>query len=583
MLYLILIPLLISAILIPLLKERKRLSWLVALSATLVSFLLSIFFFILYFNKNVIESYNWFSFGGLSFSLSFIGNNLTIFMALLVSFISIMVLLFAGAYMKKEKQARFYSEMSFFIFSMLGLVLSNSLLLFFIFWEFVGITSYLLIGFWYDREGPAVSSKKALLITRVGDLSFLTAIIIIFSSIKTFSISTLLVSIYSMPTTVIILTGSLFTIAALSKAAQFPFYTWLIDAMEGPTPVSSLLHSATMVAAGAYLLVRLLPLISAAGLQNLIVILGFVTAFIGALLGLRERHLKKILAYSTIESLAFMFIAIGTLNAGGAIFYLFTHAVFKSMLFVISGALALTFGTYDLYELSKNKLGGIWLTIPSFIGFASISAIPPFMSFFAHSALTYNFNIFENIAFIFVAFLTALFSFRAFFVIFRVKATKGIKKEFNLLFPIILLSIISTIGGIFLFFFKDIITIEYSFDIFSFIALASTLFGVFVSYEFFYLKKGQSFASKMNSLGSKLANYRYEKFIIAVGNAISDLGFYFGKFDFMFSNAMSRAAESTFVLSSKTREIENGDSFRYITAVIIGLTVIILVAVVFVW
>lgn len=583
MLYLILIPLLISAILIPLLKERKRLSWLVALSATLVSFLLSIFFFILYFNKNVIESYNWFSFGGLSFSLSFIGNNLTIFMALLVSFISIMVLLFAGAYMKKEKQARFYSEMSFFIFSMLGLVLSNSLLLFFIFWEFVGITSYLLIGFWYDREGPAVSSKKALLITRVGDLSFLTAIIIIFSSIKTFSISTLLVSIYSMPTTVIILTGSLFTIAALSKAAQFPFYTWLIDAMEGPTPVSSLLHSATMVAAGAYLLVRLLPLISAAGLQNLIVILGFVTAFIGALLGLRERHLKKILAYSTIESLAFMFIAIGTLNAGGAIFYLFTHAVFKSMLFVISGALALTFGTYDLYELSKNKLGGIWLTIPSFIGFASISAIPPFMSFFAHSALTYNFNIFENIAFIFVAFLTALFSFRAFFVIFRIKATKGIKKEFNLLFPIILLSIISTIGGIFLFFFKDIITIEYSFDIFSFIALASTLFGVFVSYEFFYLKKGQSFVSKMNSLGSKLANYRYEKFIIAVGNAISDLGFYFGKFDFMFSNAMSRAAESTFVLSSKTREIENGDSFRYITAVIIGLTVIILVAVVFVW
>lgn len=583
MLYLILIPLLISAILIPLLKERKRLSWLVALSATLVSFLLSIFFFILYFNKNVIESYNWFSFGGLSFSLSFIGNNLTIFMALLVSFISIMVLLFAGAYIKKEKQARFYSEMSFFIFSMLGLVLSNSLLLFFIFWEFVGITSYLLIGFWYDREGPAVSSKKALLITRVGDLSFLTAIIIIFSSIKTFSISTLLVSIYSMPTTVIILTGSLFTIAALSKAAQFPFYTWLIDAMEGPTPVSSLLHSATMVAAGAYLLVRLLPLISAAGLQNLIVILGFVTAFIGALLGLRERHLKKILAYSTIESLAFMFIAIGTLNAGGAIFYLFTHAVFKSMLFVISGALALTFGTYDLYELSKNKLGGIWLTIPSFIGFASISAIPPFMSFFAHSALTYNFNIFENIAFIFVAFLTALFSFRAFFVIFRVKATKGIKKEFNLLFPIILLSIISTIGGIFLFFFKDIITIEYSFDIFSFIALASTLFGVFVSYEFFYLKKGQSFVSKMNSLGSKLANYRYEKFIIAVGNAISDLGFYFGKFDFMFSNAMSRAAESTFVLSSKTREIENGDSFRYITAVIIGLTVIILVAVVFVW
>jgi NADH-quinone oxidoreductase subunit L len=583
MLYLILIPLLLSAIIIPMLKERKRLSWLVALFATLVSFLLSIFFFISYFNKNIIESYTWFSFNSLSFSLSLIGNNLTIFMALLVSFISITVLLFSGAYMKKEKQVRFYSEMSFFIFSMLGLVLSNSLLLFFIFWEFVGITSYLLIGFWYDRDGPAVSSKKALIITRVGDLSFLAAIIIIFSSLKTFSISTLLASIYSMPTSLIMLAGSLLTIAALSKAAQFPFYTWLIDAMEGPTPVSSLLHSATMVAAGAYLLVRLLPLISAAGLQNLVVVFGFITAFIGALLGLRERHFKKILAYSTIESLAFMFIAIGTLNAGGAIFYLFTHAVFKSMLFFISGALALSFGTYDVYELSKKKLRGTWLTLPAFIGFASISAIPPFMSFFAHSSLTYNLNIFENIAFVIVAFLTALFSFRAFFIIFREKANKDIKKEVNLLFPIILLSVISILGGVFLFFFKYIINIAYSFDIFSFIALASALLGAFVSYELFYLKKGKSFESKMSLLGSKIANYRYERFIIAIGNAISDLGFYFGKFDSMFSNAMSRVAESTFILSSKTREVENGDAFRYISAVIIGLTAIILFAVVFVW
>ena len=219
----------------------------------------------------------------------------------------------------------------------------------------------------------------------------------------------------------------------------------------------------------------------------------------------------------------------------------------------------------------------------AFIGFASISAIPPFMSFFAHSSLTYNLNIFENIAFVIVAFLTALFSFRAFFIIFREKANKDIKKEVNLLFPIILLSVISILGGVFLFFFKYIINIAYSFDIFSFIALASALLGAFVSYELFYLKKGKSFESKMSLLGSKIANYRYERFIIAIGNAISDLGFYFGKFDSMFSNAMSRVAESTFILSSKTREVENGDAFRYISAVIIGLTAIILFAVVFVW
>ena len=582
MLYLILLPLLISAILIPLFGERRNVSWLISLSAAVISFLLSIVFFIQYFNKNIIESYTWFSFSNFSFSLSFVGNNLTLFMALLVSFISIMVLMFAGVYMRKERHARFYAEMSFFIFSMLGLVMSNSLLLFFIFWEFVGITSYLLIGFWYDRERPAVSSKKALIITRIGDLSFLAALVIIFSTLKTFSISSILNSIPSIPLTVLIIAGSLFTIAGLSKAAQFPFYTWLIDAMEGPTPVSSLLHSATMVAAGAYLLVRLLPLISAAGLLNLIVVIGFITAFAAALLGLKERHFKKILAYSTIESLAFMFLAIGTLNAGGAIFYLFTHAVFKSMLFFISGGLAIAFGTYDVYELSNKKLNGTWFTIPALIGFASISAIPPFMSFFAHSALTHNFNVFENIAFVFVAFLTALFSFRAFFVIFRSKTKKHLKKEFNLFFPIMVLSIISAVGGVFLYFFKGIISIAYSFDVFSFIALAASLLGVFISYEFFYLGKTQQLTEKVKNIAEKIAGYGYEKFIIAIGNAISTFGFCVGRFDFMFSNAMSRVAESTFIFSSKTREIENGDAFRYITAVIIGLVAVILIAVIFI-
>jgi NADH-quinone oxidoreductase subunit L len=337
-----------------------------------------------------------------------------------------------------------------------------------------------------------------------------------------------------------------------------------------------------MVAAGAYLLVRLLPLISAAGLVNLIVVIGFITAFTAALLALKERHFKKILAYSTIESLAFMFLAIGTLNAGGAIFYLFTHAIFKSMLFFISGGLAIAFSTYDVYELSKKKLNGTWFTIPALIGFASISAIPPFMSFFAHSALTHNFNVFENIAFVFVAFLTALFSFRAFFVIFRNKAEKPLKKEFNLFFPIVLLSIISTVGGVFLYFFKSIISIAYSFDVFSFIALAASFLGAFLSYELFYLSKTQQLTEKIRGISEKIADYGYERFIIAIGNTISTFGFYVGRFDFMFSNAMSRMAESTFIMSSKTREIENGDTFRYITAVIVGLIAVILFAVIFI-
>ncbi len=582
MLYLILVPLLVSSVLIAVLGERKSLSWALSLIAAVVSFLLSAFFFVSYFNKNILESYTWFSFSGLIFSLSFVGNNLTLFMSLLVSFISVMVLLFAGFYMKKEKQSRFYAEMSFFIFSMLGLVLSGSLLLFFIFWEFVGITSYLLIGFWYDKEAPAVSSKKALLITRIGDLSFLAAIVIVFSALKTFSISAFLGSIPLLPPMVILTVGILFIIAALSKAAQFPFYTWLIDAMEGPTPVSSLLHSATMVAAGAYLLIRLLPLISAAGLSSLILVFAFITAITAALLALKERHFKKILAYSTIESLAFMFMAIGTLNAGGAVFYLFTHAVFKSMLFFISGVLAILFGTYDIYELNSRGTRGSWVTIPALIGFASIAAIPPFMSFFAHSAITYNFNIYENSVFVVIAFLTALFSFRAFFVIFGKKSRNKLKREFTVLFPIVTLAVISTFGGVIIYFFNAIEPILHSFDAFSFISLAAALLGVFVSYELFYAKKEEKTVLKMQRTAVKLEKYRYERFIIGVGNAVSDFGYYIGRFDSMLSSAASRAAESTFILSSKTREIENGDAFRYITAIVIGLIAVILVAVIFI-
>ncbi len=578
MLYFILIPVIASAIIIPILGERRRLSWPIALLATVVSFVLSVFFFASYFGRSVTENYNWFSIGGLNFTLSLLGSNLTLFMAMLVSFISILVIMFAGFYMKREKQYRFYSEMSFFIFSMLGLVLSNSLLLFFIFWEFVGISSYLLIGFWYDREGPAVSSKKALVITRIGDVAFLAAIVIVFASLKTFSIPILLSSVYLLPATTLLIIGSLITIAALSKAAQFPFYTWLIDAMEGPTPVSALLHSATMVAAGAYLLIRLLPVISAAGLSITITSLGFITAFIAALLGLKERHFKKILAYSTIESLAFMFIAIGTINAGGALFYLFTHAIFKSMLFFISGVLAVTFGTYDIYELKAKRSGSNWTMIPAFIGFASISAIPPFMSFFAHAALTHNFNLYEDILFVIVSFLTALFAFRAFFVIFGKKSNKSAKKEFNAAFPILTLSVLSVIGGVFLFFFKQIYPILYSFDAFSFIALAASLTGLFVSYELFYRSKSSNLTAKFSGLSKSLEKFGYERIIISIGNAFSSFGDILAVFDNKLSNGVSRVAESTFILSSRTREIENGDAYRYIIAIMIGLLAIIVIA-----
>jgi NADH:ubiquinone oxidoreductase subunit 5 (subunit L)/multisubunit Na+/H+ antiporter MnhA subunit len=184
--------------------------------------------------------------------------------------------------------------------------------------------------------------------------------------------------------------------------------------------------------------------------------------------------------------------------------------------------------------------------------------------------------------FVAIAFLTALFSFRAFFVIFGKKSRKKLKREFTVFFPIVILAVISTFGGVIIYFFNAIEPVLHSFDAFSFISLAAALLGVFVSYELFYAKKEEKTVLKMQRTAVKLEKYRYERFIIGVGNAVSDFGYYIGRFDSLLSSAASRAAESTFILSSKTREIENGDAFRYITAVVIGLIAVILVAVIFI-
>ena len=298
MLYFIILPMLASLVIIPLIGERIIKSYLIAITATTVSLITSIVFSVAYFTTPSTESFPWI---GSAFSLSLTGNNFTLASAVLVSFVSLMVLLFSVFYMKKEPQERYYAEMSLFIASMLGLILSGSLLLFYIFWELVGVSSYLLIGFWYKKERAVAAGKKALVMTRIGDAAFLAALAIIFINLNTFSISTILQSLTNLSQPLLLLIASLVIIAALSKSAQFPFYTWLPDAMEGPTPVSALLHSATMVAAGAYLLILLSPLIAAAGLDIVIVIIGLFTAFLAALLAMNHTHFKRILAHSRIS------------------------------------------------------------------------------------------------------------------------------------------------------------------------------------------------------------------------------------------------------------------------------------------
>ncbi len=578
MLFFILLPAIIATLLIPLF--RKEYSFIVSITGTALSLILSGYHFYAGFGKIIEQSYTWMTVNGYSIVLSTVSNNLTLFMATLVSFISLMVLIFSTFYMKKEPQKRFYAEMSFFIFSMLGLVISNSLLLFFVFWEFIGVSSYLLIGFWYSKEAPSAAGKKALVITRIGDMALLAAIIILFTAVHTFSLSSILNELSVIPPATMAIVSVLLITAAFSKAAQFPFYTWLIDAMEGPTPVSALLHSATMVAAGAYLAVLVLPIIQSAGMTGLVTGFGFLTSLIAAFLALRERHFKKILAYSTMESLAFMFLAIGTANTGGAVFYLFTHAVFKSLLFFVSGVLALSFGTYDIYKIKSRGSRKSWVLIPSLIGFLSLSAIPPFMSFFAHLSITYGFNFYENVGFVVISFLTALFAFRAFFIIFSSNRSRPTLKDPAAYFPVYILAAVSSVGGSFLLFFNNLLPIQYRLDMFSYLSLVAAALGIYMALELFYYKKASRMVAKLYLLSDRIANYRYDNILLYTGNSIVGFGEVVAEFDNVLARSFSRLAASAMYLSSKSRRIQNGDALSYIDAIFIGMVALLLLVVV---
>ncbi|MCL5101496.1 MAG: hypothetical protein M1348_02715 [Candidatus Parvarchaeota archaeon] len=568
---------LLSLVLIPILGERIIRSSLIAIIGALSSFLLSVFYFWTNLGNSTIESYNWIS--GSNFMLSFRGDNLTLALSILVSFVSLMVLVFSVFYMRKEDQARYYAEMSLFIFSMLGLVLSNSTLLFYIFWEIVGVSSYLLIGFWYKKESASAAGKKALVLTRIGDMALFAAIIILFVNLNTFSIPNTLSSIGFLPVQTLVLVGALILIAALSKSAQFPFYTWLPDAMEGPTPVSALLHSATMVAAGVYLLVVMSPLLLLSGLDPVIVTIGMFTAFLAAFLALNHTHFKRILAYSTIESLSFMFIAVGTLNTGGAIFYLVVHALFKSMLFLIAGVLAMLVGLQDIHALRLKKLGKTWLLIPASIGFASLAGLPPFASFFAHASLTVGFNMIENILFVFLAFLTALFSFRLFFIVFGKRSSTRLERSPVSAIPIYLLSLFSVVGGVMALYFTNLIpSFAYSFDLFTLCSFVAAVLGVVTAFEIFGKGRYDGLLIGIKLRLKFLFDHPYDGFLTQVGSLFIRLGAIFARFDDMLSAFYDKLADSALLLSSNSRRVQNGDTQTYVAAILVGLVAILIVA-----
>lgn len=325
-------------------KANKVAGW-VSTIAILGSCVLSVFVFAKVWNQHQVHQQQvWFTIGETKLYAGILLNNLSVLMLLLVSLIALPVHIYSTAYMREdENYKRYFTYLSFFSFSMLALVVVDNLLLFYVFWELVGFSSYLLIGFWFTRQKAIIANKKAFIINRVGDIGLLTAIIIVYVVFRTFDIDQLFgqnALVRSVAFQIpggwqYVACGGIF-LAVAAKSAQFPLHTWLPDAMEGPTSVSALIHAATMVAAGVLLLGRVFPIFTGAELTVLAVI-GCFTAFMAATIALTQNDLKRILAYSTISQLGFMVMAMGIGAYASSLFHLVTHAFFKCLLFLVAG------------------------------------------------------------------------------------------------------------------------------------------------------------------------------------------------------------------------------------------------------
>ena len=332
---------------------------------------------------------DWFTAGESTFSLGIIVDELSVVMLGLVTFVALMVQVYSLGYMRNQEGSFtwYFAVHSLFAAAMLTLVLADNFLLLYIAWELVGVCSYLLIGFWYERRSAAEAAKKAFVTTRIGDVGLLIGILLLFNATGTFDISTIFHiaqndGIGSGTLTAVVL---LIFLGAMGKSAQFPLHVWLPDAMEGPTPVSALIHAATMVVAGVFLVARVFPLFEDSETAMLVVaVIGLFTALIAAAMALVMTDLKRVLAYSTISHLGFMMLALGSFGFTAAIFHLVAHAFAKALLFLGAGSIA--HGTDDKRDI--REMGGLWKRMPvtsiTFgIGLLALGGIPPLSGFFS--------------------------------------------------------------------------------------------------------------------------------------------------------------------------------------------------------
>ncbi len=331
--------------------------------------------------------YTWLPVGGLHVDVATLADPLSISMCMFVTGIAALIHVYSIGYMHGDpKFGRFFVYLNLFVFSMLVLVLGDSMLLTFVGWEGVGLCSYFLISFWFTEEANAVAGKKAFVTNRIGDFGFMLAIFLTFLTVGSLSYAEVLPAAGSMATTTVTAIAALLFIGAVGKSAQIPLYVWLPDAMAGPTPVSALIHAATMVTAGVYLMIRINPMLAASAdwLPTAIAVIGAATALLAATIAIGQNDIKKVLAYSTVSQLGFMFVAIGSGAYIAAAFHMITHAFFKGLMFLAAGSVI--HGMHE--EQDMRRMGGLRKYMPItfwtfIIGWLAIAGLPPFAGFWS--------------------------------------------------------------------------------------------------------------------------------------------------------------------------------------------------------
>jgi NADH-quinone oxidoreductase subunit L len=437
---------------------------------------------LLVFNDTVLKGhvfngavFTWGVSGGIPMEIGFLIDPLTAMMMVVVTFVSLMVHIYTIGYMHDDAgYQRFFSYIALFTFAMLMLVMSNNFLQLFFGWEAVGLVSYLLIGFWYTRETAIFANLKAFLVNRVGDFGFLLGIAAIYLHFGTLDYAAVFAIAPQLATTTVqILPGVnwmlmtviciLLFIGAMGKSAQVPLHVWLPDSMEGPTPISALIHAATMVTAGIFMVARMSPLFELSETAlSVILVIGAITALFMGFLGIVQNDIKRVVAYSTLSQLGYMTVALGASAYAAGIFHLMTHAFFKALLFLGAGSVIIAMH----HEQDLRKMGGLKKYMPftfitAWVGTLALTGIPPFAGFFSKDAIieAVHHSKLPGAGFAYVAvlagvFVTALYSFRLMFLAFygKPRMDEHTRKHLHespavVVIPLILLAIPSLVAG----------------------------------------------------------------------------------------------------------------------------------------